>query len=204
MSGAGLRLPLAAALLFALAACVPASRVTPVSDFAELAANDVLLVGKVRLDPPLAADEQDLGSIAEEFRNVAILVTDAELRPVHELAYGDLDRRIDAPFDGTFFVRYPAEPFYILRGWVVMRAKIATGSDGLPANAPLNGVFKVDLRPGDRAVYIGTIEYRRDEFFDTAVAVKDEYARANAEFRERFGNGVSLRKALAQPVSFNQ
>jgi hypothetical protein len=62
-------------------------------------------------------------------------------------------------------------------------------------------MFRVDIRPGDRAVYIGTIQYYRDEFFSTEkVVVKDDYAAANAEFQRRFGRGVTLRRALAVPV----
>ena len=44
------------------------------------------------------------------------------------------------------------------------------------------------MAPGDKAVYIGTVQYFRDEFFDTTkVVVKDNYAKANAEFRQKFG-----------------
>lgn len=71
-----------------------------------------------------------------------------------------------------------------------------------PGPAPLHGAFKVDIRPGDKAVHIGTVQYFRDEFFDTTkVVVKDNYAKANAEFRQKFGQQFTLRKALAVPVT---
>jgi hypothetical protein len=46
-------------------------------------------------------------------------------------------------------------------------------------------------------VYIGTLRYQRDEFFEiTRVTVVDEYAQASAEFAKRFGSRQPLRKAL--------
>jgi hypothetical protein len=58
--------------------------------------------------------------------------------------------------------------------------------------------YRIDLRPGDRAVYIGTIKYHRDEFFSTdKIEVIDEYKNELAAFRSRFGNTIKLRKAIA-------
>jgi len=62
--------------------------------------------------------------------------------------------------------------------------------------------FKVDVRPADRAVYIGTLRYRRNEFFQfTKRDVVDDYERANAEFRKKFGSRYALRKSLAALVN---
>jgi len=50
---------------------------------------------------------------------------------------------------------------------------------------------------GDKAVYIGTVRYTRDEFFEIKkVAIVDDYERANSEFRKKFGTKIALRKAL--------
>jgi hypothetical protein len=68
------------------------------------------------------------------------------------------------------------------------------------SRARFPGGLKVALKPGDRAVYIGTLRYHRDEFFEiTKVSIVDEYGAAQAEFRKKFG-GVPLRKALMTPV----
>jgi hypothetical protein len=46
-------------------------------------------------------------------------------------------------------------------------------------------------------VYIGTLRYHRDEFFEISrVVVVDEYAQANAEFVKKFGTRYPLRKVL--------
>ncbi len=189
-----------------LTACVPESSIRPVETMSAVPAGETILVGKVTLQPPLSPGEQKLGDSYSEFENSAMLIAGDSLRPVPQLKLGDLSRRIDAPFDKHYFVRCPAKPFYILKGWVVMHAKVEVvgpGADRSPDQtaAPLRGAFRIDIRSGDKAVYIGTIQYFRDEFFSTEkVVVKDEFSTANAEFRHRFGSEAVLRKALAVPV----
>ncbi len=64
------------------------------------------------------------------------------------------------------------------------------------------GGLKVSIQSGDKAVYIGTIRYHRDEFFNiTKTRIVDDYGRANAEFKKQFGTKVALRKSLATAVS---
>lgn len=195
---------LAAALL--LVACVPATRIKPVENAAEVPAGQTLLVGRIELDPPLAPGEQKLSERYAELDRVALVILGDEPREMDRLSLGDLSQRINAPFGKHFFVAHPSQPFYILKSWVVMYAKIEvrSGNSVMPAdtNAPLHGMFRVDVRPADQAVYIGTIRYHRDEFFSTTrVEVRDDYAAAQAEFQRRFGKGMNLRKSLAQPVS---
>lgn len=201
----GVLVPAYAALL---AACVPTSGIKPVDELSAVPAGHTVLVGRVELHPALKPGEQKLGDSYKEFADEALLIVDDELRPVPEFSRGDLGERIDAPFDRLFFVELPAEPAYILKGWVVMDAQVeVVGPNEPPPDpaAPLEGAFKLDLKPGDRAVYIGTIQYYRDEFFSTQkVVVKDDYAAANQEFQRKFGKGVALRKALAVPVSASE
>lgn len=200
-----LRLLTGALSLLSLAACVPTSMVKPVNSASDLASGQTIVVGKLELDPPLAPGEQKLSDSYKEFENVALMILDEQPRVTERLALGDLSRRVDAPFGKNFFVQHPTQSFYILKSWVVMRAKIEmTSPNATPrdTNAPLEGVFRVDVRPGDKAVYIGTIRYHRDEFFSTTkVVVKDDFASAQAEFQRRFGRDVVLRKSLAVPMT---
>lgn len=199
-----LRILASALVLMSLAACVPTSLVKPVTAASGLSAGQTIVVGKLELDPPLAPGEQKLGDSYKEFENVALMILDEQPRITHRLALGDLSRRIDAPFGKNFFVQHPTQSFYILKSWVVMHAKIEMSSPNATprdTNAPLEGMFRVDVRPGDKAVYIGTIRYHRDEFFSTTkVIVKDDFTSAQAEFQRRFGKDVVLRKALAVPM----
>lgn len=191
-----------------MAGCVPPSAIKPVDNLSQIDNGKVIVVGKIELVPELEPDEQVLGSSYEEYRNRALVITDTELRqPADELGLGALTRRIDAPMGDNFFVSHEAEPFFILRSWVIMNAEIKVVSPNyvhVPGNAPLLGIFGIDVQPDDRAIYIGTIRYHRDTFFGTEqVEVIDNYQQAEAEFASKFGDQLELRKSLANPVMTN-
>ncbi len=65
----------------------------------------------------------------------------------------------------------------------------------------LPGGLKVDIRPGDRAVYIGTLRYHRNEFFDLEKAeIVDDFEREREAFAQKFDNGVPLVKRIMVPT----
>jgi hypothetical protein len=112
-------------------------------------------------------------------------------------AVADYAGRIEADLGKLFVVRSDSRPFHILGGVLFLDVG---GSSMNRAYFP--GRLRVPLRAGDRAVYVGTLRYHRDEFFEiTKVTVVDEYGAASAEFRRKFGNGTTLRKALMAPVA---
>jgi len=177
----------------ALAACAPAPR-APLNALSELGGGEVVVVGKVELVPALRKGEQKIrGNVVGNFENRMYLVMDEKLRPLPEdLRVADYAGRIEALMGSTFFVRSKAEPAYILGGVVFLDMG---GSSQHKAYFP--GGFQVAAKPGDRAVYIGTLRYHRDEFFEIQrVTVVDEYREASREFEAKFGKGQTLRKAL--------
>jgi hypothetical protein len=199
VSARGAALALAAALA---AACVPGTSIKPVTSLAEVGPDQVIVVGRVELSPPLKPGEQKVGSTYAEYKDVAFMVTGDSPRAVSSMGWGDLKSRLEAPLGKEFFVTHPVKPFFILRGFIFMNLEIkVTSGDQAPdaGQAPLNGLFQIDVKPGDRAVYIGTLRYTRDEFFETEATVRDDYARAKVEFEKRFGKSLVLRKALAKP-----
>ncbi len=192
--------------LSVLAGCVPPSSIKPVESVDQLPAGKVIVVGQVELVPALAQDEQLLDESYEEFRNSALLITDTELRnPEPTLTIGGIRRSINADMGSPFFVAHDTQPFFILKSWVVMDARIqmvAPNTVVRPGNAPLHGVFGVDIQATDQAVYIGTLRYHRDDFFSTEkVEVLDNFTQANIAFTEKFGEGITLRKSLAVPLT---
>ncbi len=75
----------------------------------------------------------------------------------------------------------------------VSRRQAVTEQTELMIPAPV----ELDIRPLDKAIYIGTLRLHRDEFHEvTRAEVRDEFAAANAEFKRKFGTQASLRKAL--------
>ena len=187
------RASLIALLVLALAACAPAAR-APLTSLSSLGSDEVVVVGKVELAPALRKGEQKIrGMVVGNFENTVYLMMDEKLRPLpQDPRIADYAGRIEARFGSTFFVRSKAAPAYILGG--VLFLEIG-GSSQEKIYFP--GGFQVAAKPGDRAVYVGTLRYQRDEFFEfTRITVVDEYKEANAEFQAKFGSGQTLRKAL--------
>jgi hypothetical protein len=57
--------------------------------------------------------------------------------------------------------------------------------------------MEFDVRPGDKAIYVGTLRLYRDEFHEvTKAELRDDYGAATAEFRKRFAGEPLPRKAL--------
>jgi hypothetical protein len=185
-------------LLFAgaLAACAGPAR-ERVDSFSEVGAGETVVVGRIELVPPLKKDEQKIEALnSGSFENLLYIMADAKYRVLKsEPTTADYDGRIEAQLEQTFFVRSSDKPFYILGG--LLWLEIGKGSN----KAYFPGGLKVSLQPGDKAVYIGTVRYYRDEFWNfSKVLIVDDYPRANAEYRKKFGAKTTLRKALVTPV----
>lgn len=151
------------------------------------------MVGRVELVPPLRPDEQQLSSSSREYKNKIVLLTGHRPRPVEDIGAGDMRGRMVLPLGQTFFVKADKETFYLVGATVLMKGRISSdlGRARLPA------LFRIDIQPTDRAVYVGTLRYHRDEFFGiTRVELVDDYEHALTEFRNRFGARLSLRKSL--------
>ncbi len=183
-------------LALALAGCAPAAR-APVDSEQGLGSGETIVMGRVELVPPLQKGEQRLHGIGTgAYENRMLLLTGERDRALPaDPAIADYADRIEATLGNHFFVRSRSEPFYILGG--ILFLDVGSGVN----RARFPGGLRVEVKQGDRAVYIGTLRYHRNEFFDiTRVTVVDEYGAAEAEFRKKFGSGVKLRKALMVPA----
>jgi len=184
-------------LLGALGACVGPAR-EPADSFSGLERDETVVVGRVELVPPLRKDEQKFkGIVIGDLKNKMILITDDQYRQLtEEPDMSDFAGRIEAKLGQTFFVRSHSKPFFILGGMLYLDLG---GEEMNRAYFP--GGLKVSLKPGEKAVYVGTIRYHRNEFFEiTKASIVDDYDRANAEFKKKFGTRYPLHKALLTPV----
>jgi hypothetical protein len=168
---------------------------------------ETVVVGRIEIVPPLDEGEQKMETVstdrgvilvnptASKYRNTVILVTDGVMREMGEPRIGDYRGRMEVPLSETFYVRVPGGPRYVLATEILMQLQ-ATGLEKfrLPAG------YKIDIRPGDTAVYMGTVRYHRNDFYDiTKVEIVDEYRSELAAFRKAFGKKAGLRKALIIP-----
>jgi hypothetical protein len=193
------RVRLAASLLLlgALSACVGAAR-EPVDSLSGLGGDETVVVGRIEIVPPLRKDEQKLKGLGTgNFENKVFLLADEHYRVLtEEPGMADYAGRIEAILGKNFFVRSNSKPFFILGGMMYLDLG---GREMNRAYFP--GGLKVSIKPGDKAVYVGTVQYHRNEFFEiTKAAIVDDYDRANAEFKKKFGAKYPLRKALLTSV----
>jgi hypothetical protein len=117
--------------------------------------------------------------------------------------------KIGADIDDDTWKKWPVmvgglenEPFYYgipnRRYYAVMAGYMLARSGGYELiKFPVS--FTLDIQPGDRAIYIGTIKFTRDPFYHTKkIEVYDEYAKVMPEFTAHYGRGIKLKKALAK------
>ena len=187
-----LLLSLAGALI---AGCVTVSE--GVGTMSEIGADSVLVVGKIELVPALRPDEQHINPPNDVFNMRRHYLGRAILFMSDEPAYRERTANALNPAVGeTFFVKVPRSQPFLVRGSVTMEMRMNSGrleQTDLLLPAPL----KIDIRSGDRAIYIGTLRLHRDEFHEvTRAELRDDYASAIVEFRDKFGAAGAPRKAL--------
>jgi hypothetical protein len=173
----------------------------------EIGDDTVMLVGRIELYPALRPEEQDLKMTSfgdwdpmggkKQIQNRAILYladrADAPQAPTRSVS--------NPPLEQLFFMRIPRRDRFLAHAMVFLKHRVRVTS-AKTADVDTNELWlplrlEFDIRPGDRALYVGTWRARRDEFNEvSSVQVIDQYATALAEMRKRFGNDSALRKAL--------
>jgi len=170
-----------------------------VTGLMNVAPDKAIIVGRVELHPPLQEGEQTLkSSRGEDLRNVFILYGGERLR--------DFTKSRPATFEGSYSTTLEKE-FFIKAGkgstFFVSGGTFYTEYD-LPYHITyhtFSSPLQVEVMPDDEAVYIGTIQYYRDENNNLKdVMIRDDYQWADSQFKERFGTSKTLRKALLTPV----
>ncbi len=172
---------------------------TVVDSLAQVAPGEAVLVGRIELAPPLAGGEQQLKGLGTSgMKNRAVFITDDHWRDLPgDLSMSDYRGYVGGEFGQTFYVAVPTKPLYVLRGIMYI---FLTGTRQEQAWLP--GGLKVDVKPGDKAVYMGTIRYHRNEFMDiTKVEIKDNFGAESAAFKKKFGDSTVLRKRLAVVIA---
>jgi hypothetical protein len=188
------------ALAAALAACAPAS--LPEATSAAPSAGEVVVVGRIALDPPFYPDfERNRGDAPyltiDTLGNVMFMAAGPVKRPLSAdpSNMSQWEGSIRATPEQLFFVRAPRR-----RTWF-NGAMIPLDPQGFERIYLPGGVF-FDVPEGAEAVYIGTLLYHRTPFNEIKSAeIVDEYAQADAAFRAKFGAGAKLTPSLIQVPS---
>lgn len=185
---------LAATVLF-LQACTMGGQMLKEADSSGIAENEIIVVGTIELSPSLGKEEQklspsgviDLAGYGEMNRNRAMLQFNTKPEP------SDYKLLMNPELGKTFFFKIPRDAKYLVDGRII----VELGRRGPVSEILLPTGLKIDVRPGDKAVYIGNLKYKRDDFNSvTGVQLKDAYKSAERAFRKKFGGKYKLRKSL--------
>lgn len=200
-----------AALSALLSGCVVVSAQKDANSLADVDKDKILVVGKIKLIRPLADKEQILTDKGKPFfkdKAYFLLGKDAyDLNHVPAMAANDstdvvtLNKTFFLPVEKASALNYSGG-IIVMNDWELFDGNTVGGVFGIwnlmqTDHFTLPGGAKFKVPHGDRAVYIGTIEYIRDDFNNiTKVRIKDEYAQANAEFHRKFKSGMRLHKLI--------
>lgn len=177
------------------------------NSLSEVTPDTVILVGKIEMLPKVEVKEEDIQlgtfdpfNVKEMYRNRAILhLSDkaTATEPTNEAFNPRLDQ--------TYFFRVPKDKRYLVYGSVFTYYKVAVinkyQTESHTNEIVIPTPIEFDIKATDKAIYVGTWRYHRDEFNGvTKAEILDQYAAALAEFRKKFGADAALRKSLAKPV----
>ncbi len=197
------------AALVALAGCFKISSRVDAESLSELGSDRILVVGKIELIRPLVEDEQLLKPKGvTHFKNKAFILLGKEAFDLNKIpmrAANDstgtvtLGKTFFLPVDRGKNLRYSGG-FIVMNDYSIFGGNTVGGVLGIwniagTDHFTLPGGLKFSPAKSDKAVYIGTIQYYRDDFNAiTKINIKDEYAQANAEFKSRYNPRFSLKK----------
>ena len=197
------RLALFAGTLLFLTACGPTLE-KPVTSISEIGADSELVVGRLDLVPPLRPNEQQIRAgtidpfgVGDTMRDRGWLWFGRSAETPTEKG----DVVLNPTLGQLYFFRLPRGEPYMLGGFIRVQFNLnMTGPRSVAvdeARIEIPGGLRYDIRPGDKAIYVGTLRVHRDEFNEVTKAdIVDEYASAAGEFKKRFSDGTPLRKAI--------
>ncbi|MGH8644734.1 MAG: hypothetical protein ACREX4_09850 [Gammaproteobacteria bacterium] len=172
----------------------------------EISSGTVMVVGQVELVPPLQPGEQQLKlgtfdplDMAGKLRDRAVLHLANEHKATEE-TWEVINPRLGE----TFFFRIPQDKRFVVMGTITTKrvtTKVTRRQVVEDVAEIILPRIEFDLKPTDKAVYVGTLRLHRDEFNEvTKAEILDHYSRAPTEFKKKFGGSALLRKAIAKPL----
>ena len=160
--------------------------------------DEVVVVGTITLSPKLEKDEQELDQkgvwdvmgYGEKNKNRSMITFNS--KPVSS-GYKYV---INPELGKVFFFKVPRDLKYIVDGEILTTfSRYGSEKIILPTG------FKINIKSSDKAVYIGDIRYKRDDFNSiTRIELKDNYRKARRVFRKKFGKKYKLRKSLVTRI----
>lgn len=171
----------------------------PLKSIKSLGKDEVVLVGRIELIPPLEDFEQNLKTIgSKRYKNMAMFVIGDQIIDIESPRLRDGKYADGVALGEDFYLRRKRREALIYSGSLILTQSALVGH-GRRAGIDMEriilpGGLQYDIQSSDKAVYIGTIRYHRDDYNAiTKIDVINDFKEANKTFIERFGDVVELR-----------
>lgn len=162
--------------------------------------DEIVLVGRIELVPPLEEFEQNLKTIgSKRYKNAAMFVIGERPVDVQNPGLRDGKYADGVKFGEDFYLRRKRSDTLIYSGSIILTQSAMAGHGRRTSvdveRLILPGGLKYEVQPTDRAIYIGTLRYHRDDYNAiTKVDLLDEFDKAKKAFIEQHGTTVKLRR----------
>lgn len=162
--------------------------------------DEIVLVGRIELVPPLEEFEQNLKTIgSKRYKNAAMFVIGERPVDVQNPGLRDGKYADGVKFSEDFYLRRKRSDTLIYSGSIILTNSAMVGHGHRTSvdveRLILPGGLQYQVRPSDRAIYIGTLRYHRDDYNAiTKVDLLDEFDKANKAFVEQHGTSVKLHR----------
>lgn len=179
-------------------------KITPeFTEFSKLKNGEIVLVGRIEVDPPKAKPDEDIEEYPEYYNLFFSSLNDkyieTETRGDRANNRNDLNKLewFNRYFGKTFTAVTKFRPVYINP----LGLTLELGGEDKHYEHIYLPPLKVEYKKGDRAVYMGTVRFHRNKFWDVEkVEIIDDYKREKREFEKKFGKKFRLVKRLASTV----
>lgn len=177
----------------------------------QIRSDQIIVVGKIELVPPLREMEQVLSSqdMVAGFKDKALILIDDEKYDMADLSSRSSRAASSVKLEETFFIPVDRDKdgsAYYSGGIIVVNDYPLTGTRffgvfGMVSamradHFDLAGKVRFGSKQSDRAIYIGTIRYHRDEFNAiTRIEVLDQYSQAKKQMAKTLKEDLPLVKA---------
>lgn len=180
-------------LILATLALAGCAGLTELGSADAIGRSEVVLMGRIELDPPLTPGEQRLTGIGTgRYRNRLAVVIGERYREVRDLGLSDLGDVAVVDIGSDFAIKVPRRDTLIFSGASVL---MDIESSGRVVYLYLPGGVQFRTRADDGILYLGTLRFHRDDYNDiTSVDVADDYPGAAQAFRKKFGKDPAARR----------
>lgn len=162
--------------------------------------DEVVLVGRIELVPPLEEFEQNLKTLgSKRYKNAAMFVIGERVVDVQNPGLRDGKYADGVKLGEDFYLRRKRGDTLIYSGSIILTQSALVGH-GRRASVDMErlilpGGLEYAIQASDKAVYIGTLRYHRDDYNAiTKVDLVDEFDKANKAFIKEHGTSVKLRR----------